>query len=94
MKRELTEQEKKMANANLGTLQDELEYLSKVLIVRKQLSVDTAHLEFKLQVKALKNELKQLKAKEIEMQNIISITKDQVENGVEMKETEEEAKNE
>lgn len=94
MKRQLTEDERKLSLKNLEFLETDLEYLDKVLIPRKQFTLDTAEIEFKVQLKQVQQELNNLQRKKDEIQKVIEITKDQVENGVEVKEESKEEKSE
>lgn len=85
-KRQLNEYEKKTSIKNLITLEEELEYTEKIDIAKKQHAIDTAEIIVKKQLRDLNSDLKVLNNEADILRNTIIILKDQVENGVEIKE--------
>ena len=88
MKRKLTDIELKTSLQNIESREEELEYMEKVLIPRKEFAISVADIEFNRQLNSIKTDLKQLKQATEMSRKIVEATKDQVKNGVEIIEKE------
>lgn len=88
-KRQLEGIEREVTEKNLAKDKLDLEYLSNVAIVKKELAVKLAPLEYKYQLEQLQKELKQLKQTKEVLEKSIAITEDQLQNGVDKKENKE-----
>ncbi len=90
MKRQLNELEEKVSRKNLKDMENELDYVETVELARLKFGLDVADLEFKHQKEQLEMKKNSVQMEVNEMKRQIDILKDQIKNGVEIKDKKEE----
>lgn len=86
MKRQLNKDEKRFTEKNLLIIETDLEYFT-AMTRKSELNVEIAPVIYKKQLEMLKKESNQYKAQAEECSNAVKLLKDQLKNGVEMKDT-------
>ena len=84
-KRQLTSEERRLTEKSVEMLKEELEYKEKVRLPRMQLTLDTADLEVRRQIKEEEKKKKYVLAEIEEHKNAIEELEKQLKYGVEKK---------
>lgn len=83
--RQLSDVEKKFASKNIKILEEDLIYKEQVQLKRKLLAIEVAPLEYAKQLKDMENDKKSLIKDIEELKSTLRILKEQIRNGVAIK---------
>lgn len=85
-KRQLSKEEKSFASSNINLLQEEISYLT-AMVKRQEVNIETAPAIYARQLQELNRELKKNKELLNESTKTVEVLQDQIQNGVQTKET-------
>jgi len=92
-RRKLTREERSYVERGIKSIEIDIEYTEKSLLPKQKLALECAPIEYKKQIKDIESKLKQYEEEVKEAHNAISTLKDQLLNGVEVKQKKKEEKN-